>query len=184
MKKIFLLLVFIYACFVSANAETKYVTIIQGGYPNELGYFAQNYKSCDAYELKIDGTKYFLMDGNGTYSRQKFLGCSAQSKFDMFTPLRNIEKDGDYTKLTSAELKSAGIRLVAQNFDGSIAYNNKSKDFPLEKLNYIDMTRLRFTPAVIAYGNFDVYIKKDGGGTKKIIGKVQMQPIIHTNRIY
>ena len=107
MKKIFLLLVFIYACFVSANAETKYVTIIQGGYPNELGYFAQNYKSCDAYELKIDGTKYFLMDGNGTYSRQNFLGCSGQSKFDMFTPLRNLEKDGANPSLSPPAAASA-----------------------------------------------------------------------------
>lgn len=184
MKKIFLLLICILLCLCSASAEIRHVTIIQGGnYLNSMMLYP-TYKSCDLFEVKIDGTKYFLMSGSGEFSRQKFLGCSEQSKYDMFTPLRNLEKDGDYTRLTADELKASGIRLVAQNFDGTIAYNNESKDFPLGKISYVDMTRLRITPSAIAYGNFDIYLKKDGGGFKKNIGKVQMMPIVRTNRFY
>lgn len=184
MKKIFLLLICIFACLEPVRAESRYVTIIQGGNYVDNMLMYPTYKSCDLFEVKIDGIKYFLMSGSGEYNRQKFLGCSGQSKYDMFTPLRNLEKDGDYTRLTSDELRTSGIRFVAQNFDGTVAYNNKSKDFPLEKISYIDMTRLRITPSAIAYGNFDIYLKKDGGGVKKVIGKVQMMPIVRSNRFY
>lgn len=179
MKKIILLLVLIFGA-LQANAVSRYVTV-QDGVPYFYGNIPTNtfvaHTSCDPYMVKIDGTKYYMLfqNGNSNYSYNNLLGCTGASKYDMFTPLRNLERDGDVSRVTGTELRSAGIRFVAQNFDNTLAFNDKTKDFDLNKISYIDMTRLRITPAAVAYGNFDVYLKKDGSSSlKKIIGKVQM----------
>lgn len=179
MRKIIVLLILIF-CALQVNAESRYVTV-QEGVPYFYGNIPTNtfiaYSNCDPYMVKIDGTKYYMLfeNGNSNYSYNNLLGCTGVSKSDMFTPLRNLERDGDVSRVTGDELKSAGIRFVAQNFDNTLAFNDKTKDFDLSKISYIDMTRLRITPAAVAYGNFDLYLKKDGSKSlKKIIGKVQM----------
>ncbi len=185
MKKFVLLFILISSA-LQANAASRYITV-QEGVPYFYGNIPTNiyvaHTSCDPFMVKIDGTKYYMLFeiGNSNYSYNNLLGCTGASKYDMFTPLRNLERDGDVSRLTGEELKSAGIRFVAQNFDNTLAYNDKTKDFDLNKISYIDMTRLRITPAAVAYGNFDVYVKKDGSNSlKKIIGKVSMmgQPYI------
>lgn len=188
MKKFILLLILFFSS-LSVNAASRYVTV-QEGVPYFYGNIPTNtfvaYSNCDPYMVKIDGTKYYLLFENGTsnYTYNNLLGCTGASKSDMFTPLRNLERDGDISRLTGEELKSAGIRFVAQNFDDTLAFNDKTKDFDLNKISYIDMTRLRITPATVAYGNFDVYVKKDNGSLKKIIGKVSMRGYRSIKRLF
>ncbi len=186
MKKFVLLGLFILG--LPGFAASRYFTV-QQGIPSFHGMTPTNnfvaHSSCDPYMVKIDGTKYYLMfETGGGYTYKNLLGCTGTRKYDMFTPLRDLEKDNDTDKLTAAELKNSGIRLVARNFDGTLAVNDKTKDYNLDNVSYIDMTRLRITPSAVGYGSFDLYIKKESGSLKKIIGKVQMMPIRRAEKMY
>jgi len=185
MKRLILLAALIF-CTLPVNAATRYFTI-QEGIPNMYGTIPTRpfaaFSSCDPYVVKIDGTKYFMMFESGS-GASALVGCGGQTKYDLFTPLKYLERDGDISKLTADELKNAGVRFVAQNFDGTLAVNDKNKDFSLDKVSHIDMTRLRITPAAVAYGNFDLYIKKDSGSLKKIIGKVSLMIPRALNRLF
>jgi len=188
MKKIILFLFVMCTALIPAYSASRYYTI-QQNVPYMYGtiptgqYMA--YSSCDPFMVKIDGTKYYMVfDSDTGYNYQYLLGCTGTSKFDMFTPLRDLEQDGYVEKLTGEELKNAGLRFVALNFDDTLAVDNQAKDYDLSKVSYIDMTRLRFTPAAVGYGNFDLYVKKDSGNLKKIIGKVQMLPTRWAQRMF
>lgn len=170
------------------SAESRYYTIQQGvpyfygGIPT--GNFV-SHSRCDPFMVKIDGIKYYMMyKGASNPSVKTLVGCSGQSKFDFFTPLRDMESDNNYSKLTASELQKAGVRLVATDIHDTLLYNQPDKDFNLSKVSYIDMDRLRITPAAVGYGNFDLYIKKDNGNLKKIIGKVYVLPTRRAERMF
>lgn len=188
MKKFIVLMVLFLAASVSANAESRYFTV-QYGIPafrgwTPTGYFVAS-STCDPFMVKIDGVKYYMMFGGAENpSSKNLLGCSGRRKMDFFAPLRALDSDGDYESLTADELRSAGIRFVAADIHNTLLYNDKSKDFDMNKVDYIDMTRLRVTPAAVGYGNFDLYIKDERGKLKKIIGKVSVAPKHWAERMF
>ena len=178
MKKFVLLGLFILG--LPGFAASRYFPV-QQGIPSFHGMTPTNnfvaHSSCDPYMVKIDGTKYYMMfSGSNNPGLQSLLGCSGMRKIDFFTPLRDLESDGDDLKITGDELKKAGIRLVASNIHNTLLYDQTDKDFDMSKVSYIDMSRLRITPAAVGYGSFDLYIKKENGNLKKIIGKVFVLP--------
>ena len=172
----------------AAFAGSRFYTI-QSGVPTfygttPTGNFVAS-SSCDPFMVKIDGIKYYMMyGGSNTPGIQNLLGCSGMRKIDFFTPLRDLESDGDNLRITGAELKKAGIRLVASDIHNTLLYNTPDKDFDMNKVSYIDMTRLRITPAAIGYGSFDLYIKKENGNLKKVIGKVSVLPTRWAERMF
>lgn len=118
-------------------------------------------KSCDPYIINIDGVEYtMILDNNdGKWDTNDILGIN-DNKDNLFEALKGLESDGDKSNLTGDELAKAGIRLVAKNDDGTLAVDDKSKDFDLSKIDNIDMTNLtRSTDNdgnVGTFGNFNL----------------------------
>ena len=98
----------------------------------------------DPYIINIDGNNYVLVKDSKTneWTVDNILG-SGDSRNDLFESLRKLESDGDVTKISAKELKKAGIRFVYLNSDQSLALNDRTKDFDIEKVQYIDMQNLR-----------------------------------------
>ncbi len=121
-------------------------------------------KSCDPYIVNIGGKEYtMILDNNdGKWDTNDILGIN-DSKDNLFEALKKLESDGDSSKLTGEELAKAGIRLVAKNEDGTLAVNDKTKDFDLSKIDNIDMKNLtRSTDNdgnVGTFGNFNLTLK-------------------------
>lgn len=188
MKNFVLVIFILLLANTAVYAGSRFYTI-QQGIPSfhgttPTGNFVAS-SSCDPFMVKIDGTKYFMMyAGANNPSMQNLLGCSGQRKIDFFTPLRDLESDGDNLKITAAELQRAGIRFVATDIHNTLLYNETNKDFDINKISYIDMTRLRITPAAVGYGSFDLYIKKENGNLKKVIGKVSVFPTRWAERMF
>lgn len=121
----------------------------------------------DPYIVNINGKNYVLVkdapDNNWTVDN--ILG-SNDSKDDLFASLKNLETDGDKTKISTAELKDANIRFVMLNSDQSLVLNDRTKDFDINKVQYIDIKNLRTALGNKnddgTFGYFYVVIKEDG----------------------
>lgn len=139
--------------------------------------FSTKFAESTPFWIKIGDTKYFLIrnraDGNYTY--KDIVGCD-KSKKQLFEPFYEIN-GGDRTKLTSEELFDADIRFVPLKINGKLELNDKSKDFPIEKIEYIDMmTTATYADKFLRpYGNFTMYSKTERGNLKKYIGHVDYQ---------
>lgn len=121
----------------------------------------------DPYIVNINGKNYVLVkdapDNNWTV--ENILGYG-DSKDDLFASLKNLEKDNDTSKISTEELKNAGIRLVLLNSDQSLVLDDRSKDFDLNKVMYIDMKNLRTALGNKnddgTFGYFYIIVKEDG----------------------
>ena len=91
----------------------------------------------DPFVIKVDGIKYYMVQNN------KILGEDSTLK-TIYQPLYLLDKNND-KKITSAELKNGNIRFVRLNNSGQLELNNKSLDYPLANISYIDLNTLRRT---------------------------------------
>ena len=133
----------------------------------------------DPYIVRIDGNNYIMVINNPTnkWDKNNILGID-DTKETLFKSLMELESDGDYTKLTSKELKQANIRFVKVDENGAILVNDKKQDFSLDKIDYIDMSRLRKLAngsVTGIFGHFNVYLKTDNNNKKMIVGYVTIQ---------
>lgn len=98
----------------------------------------------DPYIINIEGTNYVLVKDSkdNQWTVDNILG-SNDSKDDLFASLKALESDGDNTKITEKELKKANIRFVKLNSDESLALNDRTSDFDLNNVKYIDIKNLR-----------------------------------------
>ena len=186
LKVLFVLLSLIIYSLPSA-AESRFFTI-QTGVPaiyTNLGTPTFGaYSSCDPFIMKVDGIKYYMMyNSSSGYTYKNLLGCSGQ-KNSLFEPLYNLESDGDNSKLTGEELESAGVRFVKVKNNGYLDVNNKSSDFGIKKISYIDLSRLRISTGPRPYGNFDVYVKKENGSLKKVISRTTMHTLHYVKSLF
>ena len=121
----------------------------------------------DPYIVNINGKNYVLVkdspDNNWTV--ENILGYN-DSRDDLFASLKNLETDKDTTKISTDELKNAGIRFVLLNPDQSLVLDDRTKDFDLEKVQYIDMKNLRTALGNKnddgTFGYFYVIVKENG----------------------
>ncbi|MBO6087563.1 hypothetical protein J6P92_04360 [bacterium] len=121
----------------------------------------------DPYIVNINGKNYVLVkdspDNNWTV--ENILGYN-DSKDDLFASLKALETDNDTAKISSAELKSANIRLVLLNSDQSLTLDDRTKDFDIDKVQYIDMKNLRTALGNKnddgTFGYFYIIIKENG----------------------
>lgn len=145
--------------------------------PKAYTIFSTKFAESTPFWIKIGDTKYYLIrnraDGNYTY--KDIVGCD-KSKKQLFEPFFEMN-GGDRTKLTSEELVDADIRFAALKINGKLELNDKSKDFPLENIEYIDMlTTATYADRFLRpYGNFTMYVKTERGNLKKYIGHVDYQ---------
>ena len=128
----------------------------------------------DPYAVKINGQKYYMVRNreDNQYTKYDILGYD-DTKAELFDDMKSLNSDNDTTKITQEELKKAGIRFVAV-VNNKLQLQDKSLDYSLDNIKYIDLTTLRGTVnngKIGSFGYFDMYIKENNK-TKKIIGFV------------
>lgn len=131
----------------------------------------------DPFVIKVDGIKYYMVQNN------KILG--EDSTLDtIYQPLYLLDKNND-KKLIGAELKNGNIRFVRLNNSGQLELKNKSLDYPLANILYIDLNTLRRTQNVGnigSFGYFDIYINHNYQ-IKKFIGQITYENKDDINRL-
>lgn len=131
----------------------------------------------DPFVIKVDGIKYYMVQNN------KILGEDSTLK-TIYQPLYLLDKNND-KKITSAELKNGNIRFVRLNNSGQLELNNKSLDYPLANISYIDLNTLRRTQNagdIGSFGYFDIYINHNYQ-LKKFIGQITYENKKDINRL-
>ena len=156
----------------SKNAVYTHEETIEKKAQREASRFS-NRKTIDPYAVKINNQKYYLVKNkqNGNYTINDILGYE-DSKSELFKELKELDKNND-KKITKIELKKADIRFIAVK-NNKLLLNDKSQDYNLENILYIDLNTLRGTinnGEIGSFGYFDVYIKNNNQ-TQKIIGFV------------
>lgn len=132
----------------------------------------------DPYLVKIDGINYIMIIDNPSkkWSKNDILGID-DTKDTIFQSLKGLESDGDRTKLTPQELKRANIRFVKLDNNGALLVNDKTQDYNLDKISYIDMTNLRNIAngsVTGVFGHFNLYLKTNNNSKKMVIGYVTL----------
>jgi len=175
MKKFILVLLMFFSVVMVAQAESRFVTVINN--PSPFVYQKDNvYSSCDPFYVKIGNNKYYLVSDKGdNYTYKDMLGCS-WPKSSLFEPLRLLDTNND-KKVTSEELKSANIRFVKLQIGRTLALKDKSQDYNIDNIDYIDLKWLRLATVGLPLGSFDIYFKNKERSLKHVMGKVsQLEP--------
>ena len=129
----------------------------------------------DPYIVNIDGVNYVLVKDRAdkNWSEKDLLGFE-DPKTNRFESLIKLNSDGDHSKITSAELKKAGVRFVRMNSKGVLLVNDKKKDYDL-KVDYIDIINLKRTAnseSTGIFGHFTVYLKTTNTNKRAVVGYV------------
>lgn len=133
----------------------------------------------DPYIVRIENNDYVLVKDsqNSKWTVENILGYE-DSKDDLFASLKKLESDGTASKISTQELQNANIRFVKLNSDGSLALDDKSLDYDINKVLYIDMKNLRTALGNKnqdgTFGYFYVYIK-DENGKRAVVGRVTFE---------
>ena len=130
----------------------------------------------DPYVVKIDGHTYVLVKDRAdkNWSEKDLLGID-DPKENRFESLIKLNSDGDYSKVTSAELKKAGIRFVRMDSKGALLVNERNKDYDLNKVDYIDIINFKRTAnseQTGIFGHFVVYLKTANSKKRAVVGNV------------
>ncbi len=131
----------------------------------------------DPFVIKVDGIKYYMVQNNKILGEDSTLNT-------IYQPLYLLDKNND-KKITSAELKNGNIRFVRLNNSGQLELNNKSLDYPLANILYIDLNTLRRTQNagdIGSFGYFDIYINHNYQ-IKKFIGQITYENKKDINRL-
>ena len=117
----------------------------------------------DPYIVEIEGKKYVLVKDrkDKNWSEQDLLGIN-DPKTNRFKSLIELNSDGDHSKLTPNELRKAGIRFVRMDDKGALLVNDRTKDYNLNNIKYIDIINLKRTANAEVtgiFGHFTVYLK-------------------------
>lgn len=130
----------------------------------------------DPYIIEINGIKYVLVKDrkDKNWSEQDLLGIN-DPKNNRFQSLINLNSDRDHSKITANELKKAGIRFVRMDDKGALLVNDRSKDFDLNKVDYIDIINLKRTANAEVtgiFGHFTLYLKTTNPKKRTAVGFV------------
>lgn len=133
----------------------------------------------DPYIVRIKNNDYVLVKDSqdSKWTVENILGYE-DSKDDLFASLKKLESDGNASKISTQELQNANIRFVKLNSDGSLALDDKSLDYDINKVLYIDMKNLRTALGNKnqdgTFGYFYVYVK-DENGKRTAVGRVTFE---------
>lgn len=128
----------------------------------------------DPYYVQVDGVNYVMIKDktSNKWTAQDFLGIE-DTKETLFNGLKTVESDGDYTKITSNELKKAKIRFARVDKNGTVLANDRTKDLNLNKIDYIDMTTLQKvanSKVKGIAGHFRLFLKTKYNSRRMVIG--------------
>ncbi len=147
--------------------------------PNSIRTLNPALSYLDPYIVSINGKNYILIKDNkdNKWNVENILGHD-DSKDNLFASLKNLETDGDASKITVDELKKANIRFALLNSDGTVALNDRNLDYDLNNVLYIDMKNLR-----TALGNknqdgtfgYFYVIVKHGNQKRAVTGRVTFE---------
>lgn len=132
----------------------------------------------DPYMIKISNNKYYLVKDslNNQYTLNNIIGYT-DKRGSLFTAMRKLDLNKD-NKITSSELKKQNIRFVRLDFTNKLILYDKTKDFNLNSIEFIDLSTLRESVNngnIGSFGYFDVYVKLNDGIIKKITGCVTFE---------
>ena len=132
----------------------------------------------DPYMMKISNNKYYLVKDslNNQYTLNNIIGYT-DKRGSLFTAMRKLDLNKD-NKITSSELKKQNIRFVRLDFTNKLILYDKTKDFNLNNIEFIDLSTLRESVNngnIGSFGYFDVYVKLNDGIIKKITGCVTFE---------
>lgn len=132
----------------------------------------------DPYMIKISNNKYYLVKDslNNQYTLNNIIGYT-DKRGSLFTAMRKLDLNKD-NKITSSELKKQNIRFVRLDFTNKLILYDKTKDFNLNNIEFIDLSTLRESVNngnIGSFGYFDVYVKLNDGIIKKITGCVTFE---------
>ena len=132
----------------------------------------------DPYMIKVLNNKYYLVKDslNNQYTLNNIIGYADQ-KGSLFSAMRKLDLNKD-NKITSSELKKQNIRFVRLDFTNKLILQDKTKDFNINNVEFIDLSTLRESVNngnVGSFGYFDVYVKLNDGIIKKITGCVTFE---------
>ena len=162
MRKFIYILLLFGLTFTVAKADITYNTHV---YPSSYGNGQVIQKtgvmtSCDPYYVIVDRNKYYAVKANsdGSYTYKSLLGCDGLKKSTLFDSLAVINGGiYDYTALTSAKLRNAGVRFV--KLEGKqLAINDPSKDLSYRLIDYIDMYKLKSIHAGLASNTLTMHL--------------------------
>ena len=163
MKKyiLFYLFVFLLTAIVFADISYYYTSrtgdIFQSGTNAPIGKYSKMNLLCNTFFISYKMDRYFIVnDDKKPYSRTSLLGCGDTSSTTIFDPLIVMNTDKIIEKLSVDEIKKGNIRFV-KLVSGKLDLNNKNNDFDLDRVLYIDLSKLRFSSH--NYGEVDMYIK-------------------------
>ncbi len=137
----------------------------------------------DPFVIKIDGVQYVMLKDNkdGLWNEKDILGFFDTPEL-LFSSLVALNKNTD-TKITPDELKAQNIRFAAVGADGKLLVDETSSDFDVNKINYIDIKKLRklanYTPDGV-FGHFNVHLT-DG---RMIVGFVTFSDSEHLKGLF
>lgn len=166
-----------------SKGNTDYLLLPPQQYEIEAMSLTEVAAVSDPFVIKIDGVQYVMLKDNkdGVYNEQDILGFYDTPEL-LFSSLVALNQNAD-TKLTPAELKNNNVRLAAVGQDGKLLVKNTEKDFDLNKINYIDIKKLRklanYTPDGV-FGHFNVYLN-DG---RMIVGLVTFSESEHLKNLF
>lgn len=137
----------------------------------------------DPFVVKIDGVQYVMLKDNndGIWDEKDILGFFDTPEL-LFSSLVALNQNAD-TKITPDELKAQNVRLAAVGADGKLLVDNTASDFDVNKINYIDIKKLRklanSTPDGV-FGHFNVHLT-DG---RMIVGFVTFSDSEHLKNLF
>lgn len=128
----------------------------------------------DPYYVQVDGVNYVMIKDktSNKWTAQDFLGIE-DTKETLFNGLKTVESDGDYTKITSNELKKAKVRFARVDKNGTVLANDRTKDLNINKIDYIDMTTLQKvanSKVKGIAGHFRLFLKTKDNSRRMVIG--------------
>ena len=150
MKKFFYLFIFCLLTTSIVYASSYYVSrtgeILQVGTNIPIKKDMKANLTCNTFSFQYRMDKYYMIKDDGSlYNRKNLVGCEDYSITNIFDPLLLLNSDKITEKLTSNELKSANIRFVKLKSPmGQLDIENKKNDFDLDKIAYIDLSKLDY----------------------------------------
>lgn len=130
----------------------------------------------DPYIIPVNGNNYVMVKDrtDSKWSKDDLVGIN-DPKDNRFYSLIKLNSDTDSSKITSEELKKANVRLVRLDKTGKLLVSDKTKDFDLNKIEYIDIINLKRTAnseKTGIFGHFNVYIKTGKNKVKMVVGYI------------
>ena len=133
--------------------------------------------SKDPFVIKVDGIKYYMVQNNTIVGQNSTLE-------NIYEPLYKMDKNKDQ-KLTFQEMKISNIRFARLNKNRQLEISDKTLDYPLENISYIDLKTLRKTNntgKLGSFGYFDFYINQDNQ-QKRFIGQITYEDEQSINKL-